>query len=103
MNLRCTTRFSALRAIVACCLWLALAVVSSQAQAAPPITPSGLNTQVSGPISVGGQTHMTLPVAVARAEGESDFTVLGTSMLQTTISQTFLMTPVLPHPTSWVA
>ena len=42
---------------VVCCLWLALAVVSAQAQAAPPITPSGLNTQVSGPISVGGQTQ----------------------------------------------
>ncbi len=42
---------------VVCCLWLALAVVSPRAQAAPPITPSGLNTQVSGPISVGGQTQ----------------------------------------------
>jgi filamentous hemagglutinin family protein len=42
---------------VVCCLWLALAVVSARAQATPPITPSGLNTQVSGPISVGGQTQ----------------------------------------------
>jgi filamentous hemagglutinin family protein len=52
MKTRWTTDVSDLVAIVVCCLSLALPLTSTQTQAANPITPSVLNTEVSSPISL---------------------------------------------------
>ena len=55
---------------------LAAPPTGSEAQA-PPITPSGLNTQISGPITVPGGTQFNITGGTRPGAGPISFTALG--------------------------
>jgi filamentous hemagglutinin family protein len=59
MKIHCSSCFLALAAVHS--FWLALPVVGTLANAAAPITPSGLNTQISAPVTLpNGQTQYNI-------------------------------------------
>lgn len=83
-------------ATVVCCLWLALAVVNARAEVAPPITPSGLNTQVSGPIAVGGESQFNITGGTRPNDGLNLFHSFGEFGVPSNNIANFLNETALP-------
>ena len=86
-------------------LVLLFACLTSSVQAASPITGSGLNTQVSPPVSLpSGQTQYNITGGTVQVGqvGPTCSIASGTSMSQPPTSRTFSMTPASPHRTSSV-
>ena len=76
-------------------LWLSLPCPSSLSQAqVPPITPSGLNTQVSEPIIVGGQTQYDITGGTRPNGGLNLFHSFGDFGVPTNSIANFQNTPV---------
>ena len=83
---------------------LAPSLPTNQAHAADPITSSGLNTQVSQPVTLPtGQTQYNITGGTRANGGTNLFHSFGDFSVPTTTSRTFSMTPAYQHPTSWVA
>ena len=76
-------------------LWLPCPSSLSQAQV-PPITSSGLNTQVSGPIAVGGQTQFDITGGTRPNEGLNLFHSFGEFGVPTNNIANFLNETALP-------
>lgn len=77
-------------------LLLALLVTCSPVYAADPITPSGLNTQVSGPLAVGGTTQYNITGGTRPGGGTNLFHSFGEFGVPTNNIANFLNETALP-------
>lgn len=71
-----------------------LFIVCSQANAGSPITPSGLNTRISGPIAGGGQTQYNITGGTRSGGGQNLFHGFGNFSVGAGDIANFLNTPV---------